>query len=343
VATSAVVSTSVQELIDGVPGSVNSDRKQLGVDSPQPPLDVAADLVSTDLNGNLVSLGQGFGRFADPDRLNQANPQEFAIEVECYSNTASVSYAVQSNATESRTILFRGSGGLGNPPEIQFRSDGTRSIESRIFVTGALVFWSTTKRADFSDMTAEMQFRVEHAETGESLFDSALVLTETGASEISPTVSGPLQVRPVNIDELAALGADAESIGVLEQVAEIGTLAIFVIPTQQHRYTYTVRADEPMTLDAVLEARIRNAPDGTGVAAVLGRPFKNLADFIELGLPGVDGQTLERSLNQATSMASDKPATNRPASTALCGSFGMELAMFAAFSLFLTHRTRISG
>src|SRR5262245_22062193 len=85
-ATNAVVSTTVQELIDGVPGSVNNDRKQLGVDVTEPPLEVFADLVSTDLNGQLESLGQGYGRFSDPTLSTQANPQEFAIEVECYSN-----------------------------------------------------------------------------------------------------------------------------------------------------------------------------------------------------------------------------------------------------------------
>ena len=96
------------------------------------------------------------------------------------------------------------------------------------------------------------------------------------------------------------LGLDDATLTVLQQVEAVGSLLVVVIPPQEHAYRYVITADEELTLNASLEVRVRNAPGGTGVAAVLGRPFQDLADFIERGLPGVDGESLQRSLNKAT-------------------------------------------
>ena len=58
VATDGTVSTIVQELLDGQPGSVNSDRKVLDGDISRLPLISSTALTSTDLAGGVVSLGQ---------------------------------------------------------------------------------------------------------------------------------------------------------------------------------------------------------------------------------------------------------------------------------------------
>jgi len=72
------------------------------------------------------------------------------------------------------------------------------------------------------------------------------------------------------------------------------------------------------------------------VAATLGRPFENLADFIENALPGVDGAVLQRSVNELTAeralgvIPSEDPSTggNEP-DRSLCGAMGSGgLALF---------------
>ena len=106
----ARVATTVQELMDGEPASVSSDDTQLADDASNLPLLALADLNSTDLDGVLVSVGQGFSEFRDPTRLDQPNPEEFALEAGCYSNAESVSYLVTASAVEERTIVFTTAG-----------------------------------------------------------------------------------------------------------------------------------------------------------------------------------------------------------------------------------------
>ena len=74
------------------------------------------------------------------------------------------------------------------------------------------------------------------------------------------------------------------------------------------------------------------SPEGTGVAVAVGRPFENLATFIEEGLPGTDGQTVQRSINQAVAKrAYDgvSATTTSVATYPVCGAFGGELALSA--------------
>ncbi len=320
--TGATVFATVQELIDATPASLNSHQQTLGVDSLEPPLSAHASLTSTNLEGVLVSLGQGFGHFVDPTRLDQPNPEELGAEVACYSNARSVSYSVQSSAVESRTVVF-------SPSQIEFNDDGTQTMESRVFLSGAVVFWSTEPGRNLDEMLAELRVSVMRADTGETLFESTLLLTGAAAAEVRTEVIGPIRSEVVSLDDLLAEGADADSIAILEQVRAQGTLLIVLLGPQEHTYTYSVTPDDAFILTATFEARVRNIPDGTGVAAVLGRPFQNLAEFIELGLPGVNGQAVQRSLNDATAkraLGLVPTATSSPLrrSGALCGAFGLE-------------------
>jgi len=272
----------------------------------------------------LVSQAQGFSEFADPTRLDQPNPEEFALEVACYSNADSISYSVSSVANEARTVLFARRGNSAAPPEISFGLGSTRRVESRVFLSGTVVLWSTNAEANLDELRTEIAVTISRDDDVTPLFETTL--TVEGA-DTNPSATGPIRFERVDLSELESLGLDDDTLAVLQQVEDAGSLLVIVIPPQEHPYRYVVTADEELTLNAAMEVRVRNAPGGTGVAAVLGRPFQDLADFIESGLPGVNGESLQRSLNEATAsreLGLMPPTDTVPAIPAprLCGASG---------------------
>ena len=332
----AAVSTTVQELIDGAPGSVTSDAEQLDGGFSDLPLLASGDLVSTDLEGVLVSMGQAFSGLEDPTRLKQPNPEEFGVEVECYSNADSVSYSVISSASESRTVVFTTAGSSLAPPEIDFGLGSRRTVESRVFLSGAIIFWSTDAELSLDDMLGELTVTVTRDDTGAVLFETALTVAGDGVENVEPVSSGPIRFDILEVEDLTQEGLDQETVAALEELAGTGTLVIIAIPQQEHAYTYTVTADQPLVITATMSTRARNIPGGTGVAATFGRPFENLADFIEQGLDGIDGAGIERSINAKSARSiglveSQDPSTSRP--QRLCGMLGLESAALLALSL----------
>jgi len=336
----ASVSTTVQELIDGSPGSVSSDDDELNLDSSNLPLLAFSDLMSTDLEGALVSMAQGFSEFTDPTISNQPNPEEFALEVAAYSNEDAIGYSATGSATESRTIIFTTEGSSIAPPEIDFNILNTQTVESRIFLSGAVLLWSTAPGASFDQTQAEFDVTVTRDDTAAILFQTTVTIVGGADGDTDVTTDGPIQFEQLTLDDLAAEGVDAETLAILQSVDQDGTLVILVVPPQEHAYRYTVRADESLVLTAELEARIRTGPGGTGVAAAFGAPFANLADFIEEGLPGVDGSVVQRSLNTATSardigLVTGADAADQTPIGRLCGVFGIEWAAMALIGVFM--------
>lgn len=326
ISTTATVSTIVQELIDGVPGSISSDENQLAAGAADASLQVEGSLLSTDLDGALVAMAQGFSDFLDPSRLDQPNPEEFGLEVAGFANGSRVAYTVDASSTESRTILFTTPGNPLADPEITFGPSGTQTVESRVFISGAVIFWSTQPGRDLTGMSSELSVSVTRDDNGVVLFSTTLDIIGDGTTSVGPTRTGALVFEIVTLDDLREDGVDDDTLAVLEQVETTGSLLLVVIPPQEHAYTYTVSADQPIVLTAALSARIRNMPDGTGVAATLGRPFENLVGFIEEALPGVDGAALQESVNaisKARSLGLIPMSQSIPtAGGSLCGAMG---------------------
>lgn len=335
--TSASVTTSVQELTAGVPGSVINDSATSVADLSNLPLLASGSLTSTDLNGVLDSRGQAFGEFLDPTRLDQPNPEEFGLEVASYSNSGSVVYSVGSQVEELRTVIFTTAGSPITAPEIDFGPFGTQTVESRVFFNGAVIFWATQPNVDLTDMLAEVQVVVTRNDIGATLFSTTLSVAGQTAGAVNASAEGPLQFEIVQLSELATLGIDGQSMALLQSLERDGSLVVVVIPEQEHRYSYTVTANAPLVLNARFSARVLNKPGGTGAAVVLGRPFDNLAGFIGDALPGVNGDDVERSVNAATAARTiglvQSAAT--PAGGSACGSFGFDLAALLGMVLLL--------
>lgn len=326
VSTRAAVSTRVQELISETPASVNADDGEFPAAGVELPLTASASVTSTDLNGALAGFGRGSCTFSDPARLDQPNPEEFAVEAGCFSNVGLVSYRVTSQADEFRAVVFdRGEVGLA--------AGDTHEIQSRIFLSGAVVLW-TTGGANGDTIAGDLRVTVTRDDESAPLFETSVAVAGDAVEG-----AGAIRFERVTLDELRTLGIDDASVATLEQIEAGGTLLVLAIPPQEHAYPYTVSLGQRTTLHAKLEAVIANAPDGTGIAVTLGHPFSELASLVGTALPGVDGESLQKSINQAVAeralgLVSAQEVQGEDTVTATprwCGAIGMVPMFMLAF------------
>ncbi len=332
----ARVQTTVQELIDGEPGSVSQDDGQHAQGADDLPQAASVELIDSDLDGELIAVGQAFSEFSDPTRSDTANPAEFALEVAAFSDVESVSYFARGEASESREIVFAGPGG-GETSEIAFGADGTRRIESRVFVSGAVLVWSTQRAVATQSRLADVRVTVRRDGEQDSLFETRLLVSAGRDGRIDVTVDGPLRFEVVELLDILSEDADASTVNQLHQLTDHGTIALVVIPDQEHAYGYTAVADESFVLTADFAIEVENVPDGSGVAAALGRSFENLADVVG-AIPGVNGLTVERSIREAVKaraigLVREEPVSRRVGG--MCGALGVEALTLGLLPLLL--------
>ncbi len=333
----ARVSTTVQELIDSEPASFSEDSESRDVDGGNIPMSALSDIVSTDLSGQPVARGFGLGGFADPTRLDQPNPEELTVEAACYSNDESVSYRVTAAVEEARTLRFSRS-------EVSFEATGAREFESSVFLSGAIVVWATRGDADLAGLECEVHFEVARDGIQNPLFQTGVNLRGVGRV-VETTTSGSIQFDEIEVAELAERGVDQISVDALREVSEQGILMIFAVPEQRFSYRYSAMADEAIGVIARLEARIRGTPDGVGAAVVMGRPFAELAEFIEAGIPGAKGEPVERAINEAIASRAmvSQPDLESPAFVRRrlpCGVVGGEALLVLFMPLSVVSRCR---
>lgn len=334
----ARVTTSVQELLDGEPASSSDDDVALG-EGVEPPLLATSLVESTDLDGELIAFGRVSSEFLDPTRLDQPNPEELAVEVGCFSNSLSISYEVAGGAEETRHVLFAGSDNSQAEQEIDFDSDGTRRVRSRVFISGAVILWANDFDPDddgladgsLNGTAVEVTLRVTRDEPGATLFETSLSVVGEGLAFNDPEIDGPLVVDEIGVEDLIALGIGEETADALREIEEQGALLALVIPEQEHEYEYRVTSDEPFALTAELVVTASAAPRGTGATATLGRPFSELAGLIEDALGGVDASGVERAANRAIARnplgVVSRTVSDGGSGGRMCGAFGAESAV----------------
>jgi len=353
--TKTTLDIRVQELIDGTPASFSEDNAEFPAANTTLPLAASARVESTDLEGVLVAVGQGFSAFADPTRLEQDNPEELALEVACFSNAPNVVYQVNGLATETRSIVFtNGSGNLA-PSEIAFRLDGTREIESRVFISGAILLWTPNLDTDgdgfpnnsLDGLTIDARLSVtrltdENDNNPATLFDTSISLSGSGGTLAGPDTVGPIVLESSNVDALVAEGLDEASAAALRTVAAAGSLTILLVPHQEHAYRYEVRANEAFLLRADLTIDIRNIAGGSGIAVAIGRPFSELTNFVENALAGIAPKAIEQSINAlvARSNVGLVRTEDQGGGGAMCGALGVEMVPLLLGFAFVSFRRR---
>ncbi len=333
--TAASVSATSQELMGGEPASVTSSTDELLPDASNLPLRASAELTSTDLDGALIAMGLSFSGFDDPTRLDQPNPEEFAIEAACYSDDAGVSYFVESVATETRVVRF-------GDDELDFATESIQEVQSSVFLSGAIVVWTGEGAGDLSAMDGVVSVSVTR-DGGEVLFETSVLIRGDADGNISTVTDGVVVANAVSVSELVGFGLDAASGAVLESIENSGTLVVLILGAQEHTYTYAVEQDVEYELSAKLSASLSNAPGETGMAAALGRPFSNIAAFVEAGLLGAGGESVQGSINKAISEQSVDPdpdpvledeSAEGSLTSPMCGAMGVEvLGIMMPFAL----------
>jgi len=313
----ADVSATVQELIDDAPASVTTESDQISLLSGPFPAAAIGELVSVDLDGARVSEGYGLARLEDPTRLQQANPEEFRLEAGCYSNADNVAYIVETEATETRNLIFS----PDSDPELVFDDNGALTVESTVYLSGAVLVWSTVSDADLTGLEGEIVVNVTQ-DDADTVFEGSISLVTDGPSAPSFATTGPLRVTALTLEDITAQGElDDATIAELARIEETGSLLILALESQSHTYTYDVVADTPLTLTATMRVHLRVPPGGVGVAATLGGPFEDLAALVTEGLSGTDGEGVARAINTAAGLA--EPVAT-PANPPLCGILGIE-------------------
>ena len=332
---SATASTVVQELIDSDPASVTSESDEADLLAGTFPASARGELVSVDLSGVLVSQGFGLARLDDPTLLPQGNPEEFRLEAACYSNADNVAYIVETTATEERDVLFTADA----DPDVVFNDDGTQTIESSLFLSGAVFVWSTEPSADLTGLEGELAVSIIDG-NGNTLLAGSISLVTSGIAEPSFTTTGPISVTVMSLDDLAAFGElDDDTLTALEQIDATGSLLLLAIEDQAHTYRYDVVADTAITLTAQMSLRLRTPPGGVGVAATLGGPFENLAGFVADGIANVNGTGVERAINAAAGLTAPL-ALPAPRSPLMCGLFGFEAMLLMAAPVLIVRSRR---
>lgn len=329
----ADVSASVQELIDGASASINSDQESWDGIADVLPLQGFSELTTTDLDGVFTARGEAVSDFLDPARLDQANPEELGAEAGAFSTGDVTSYIVEAIATERRTILFTRDSDVV-PVQIDFRADGTQTVESTIFVSGAILVWSTQADRDLSDALGEVSFVITGSDVPAPLFEATVSVRGQASGNVSVDATGGIEVEQGGLELLA--GDDPATDIVVNQLAGLATVYVVLIPPQEHQYEYEVQADQNLELTAVLNARAENLPAGVGVATVVGRPFGKLAELLGDAFPALDGSRIQTAVNGANRALGEPSGTSGSAATAqklpaLCGAVG-----FAGMALCLT-------
>jgi len=319
---SAAAEILVQQIIEGEPGSVTSERSEAALLAGPFPVTAEGLLASTDLDGVLVSEGGGVASVADPGRLNQPNPEELRLEAECYTTDERTEYVASAWVTERREILFASPDNPLVEPEIDFDADGTRTVESSLFLSGALFLWASDDTVDLSRVQGGVDVRVHHGD--ETALVATLALGVDGAGDAAFTVTGPMAVTPITLDDLANQDTlDEEALESLHRIDETGTLLILAIPDQRHTYRYEVEADVPSELEVEARIDLRTPSGGVGLAATLGGPFEQLASYVAGTQAGLDGEAVERAINSAVASA-DADSVTPTSATVLCGALGVE-------------------
>jgi hypothetical protein len=206
-----------------------------------------------------------------------------------------------------------------------------------VFLEGAILLWTDDPARNLSGASAEFQFRIVHVTTTgveTVVFEAELTVTGAAGGEAQLAQSSVLDVvfgGPEVLDGIG--GADTQE--VVAALADIGRVHVILLPEQSVNYAYLARAGESLTLRAEASCGAVNLPDGTGSAAVFGRPFSELSFALTPFTDQAKAAEIQNLVNQAMRVSADDSGAVSP----LCGAFGLETP-FLLFAGLYAHRRR---
>jgi hypothetical protein len=340
---SAESNSVVRLYFEGIEDSSDDAIEIFGPDSGvELPILTTAELDNFSGTGEPDARGVAIGSFDDPTRETVGrNPEEIALEADCFSGNGAASFELASSVVERRVIRFSAQE-LGNP------AGNSRRVQSAFFPSGAIFAWSLDGERDLTGLSAEVSFTIRRFRVGPNgqeqgvtiLIDETVSLSGGPGGAIEGTSSAENLALFFDLIELPdALGLP------LGDVSAVEASRIAVIPEDQSLpYEYTGTVDEEFILEAVVTTQVVNLPDGTGVVAVFGRPLDEAANIISLALEEETAKAIQARINRAIKTAQPDGSFKaaNPAASVPCGMFGLEtlsLILLGFGGLFVTGRS----
>jgi len=321
----ATISAEVQEFINGEEGSFDSAFEEFGATSATLPIDVAARLLPSDDASMTEFLASAFADFRDPAVSGTPNPAEFGLEANAYSTDPSQRFASHANANEKRRVTF-------SAAELDLPENETeRPVRSSVFLSGAVVIWSQDPTRDLTGLSAGLRITIKQKlSDADPLVVFEASLTAQGAADAQVVLDPPDGeiVALIGGSGLIAPTADFTEDQLLDELTALGNVHFVIVPEQTLTYLYSAAREVEFELEADFDIEVVNVPDGTGVAAVFGRPFRNLAGVIaERAHTQTKGAALQAAVNAAMADAQTSPPNEPPARAVLksqspCGVLG---------------------
>ncbi|NOX59101.1 MAG: hypothetical protein GXP29_09620 [Planctomycetes bacterium] len=308
--------SSVSEIVDGEVGSTDTSIENFPATQSQLPIESFSGLGNFEGGQEAQFGGRGVATFLDPAASLFANPGELGVEADCFSLDASIAYEVESEVLETRDIVFTPADLRLPPPTTSELADQGASDDSSddvvvlgsVFVNGGILIWSSDPTRDLSGLQVELAVTVEQiggssATAGEGLFDGGVEVNGAANGEIGVTSTGGISTL---VDgPVLLLASNLPGIGsVVNQLESVGRVHLIVLLDQAIPYQYKARPSDPFSLELKATCRVRNLPDGTGVAAVFGRPFRSLAATISPVTSPKSADIAQDAMNQTISESS---------------------------------------
>jgi len=313
--------SEVQTFVSGAADSSDETMRTFELDvGPDLPIAATAQLNTID-GGATVARGVVVTDFDDPTRVTSGrNPEELALEANCFSGDGVTGHELSGSVVETRTISFSAAE-LGNP------TDNTRQVQSAFFPSGAMLMWSFDGQRDLTGLSATLSFTVRRFKLDGGQEQGSEVLVEQSVS----LTGGPSgSIADGRTSDVSALFGDLSIlppiVGLpLGDVSRLEANRLVIIPENQRlNYEYTGTVDEEFVLEATVTVEVSNLPDGTGVAAVFGRPFDEAANVLSLALAEDTAKAIQARLNLAIEEF-ETPQNVGGRAFGPCGMFGAEM------------------
>lgn len=361
----ATLEAEVRQFVDGQEASFDSAFEEFEETSSTLPLNVTAHLEPSAELSESDYWGAALGDFRNPALALLPNPAEFGAEAHAYAADSDTHLECSVVVVEEREVRFSAddlrpslldlpflspspdgsSSDLGSGPSTDqgplslsdqvLPPDGENSprrVRSTVFVSGAVLVWSADPQRDLEGLGADLEFVVE-----QRLPESDPVVVKNVGLRIEGAAGGAVIFTPVG--DLFAFAGGPEILSpvlgftsqqLLQEIASLGRLRLVIVPPQGLTYAYDAPVDVPFSLQATVRIKTVNLPGDTGVAAVFGRSFAELAQAVGAtsGMK-VSGEATQASVNRAVSTAQapriePTDAAARSRGTLPCGVLGAE-------------------
>lgn len=304
----------VTEYVDGLEGDSDWAMDEYPGTAAELPLQVVARLIGSEYLAGVPeeeAAAAVAAQFADPRDLDQANPEEFAINLALSSVSESIRYEAEAISRETRGVLYSAGELYWLPTE-----GDTGNVTGRLFLDGALVLLAVDPAKDLTGASVTLYVTVVQSTDGQSdqtVFSGEVSLVGAAGGDATVEAEGSFPTASLLRVDLGAL------------LEDFGAVQVLVIPNITIDYTYPVIIGQPFTLQASVEVEAANVVGECGVAAVIGTPVETLTQVIGATQgSAVASKTVTALTNERENPTGEAAFPQRPTFFPACGLLGFE-------------------